>query len=65
MLGHRFAAEAARNRTNRCTYDGAYRASGERASRCTGSNAAHRCTKAYSNRVRAWRACDRVAVRSK
>jgi hypothetical protein len=26
MLGHRFAAEAARNRTNGCTYDGADRA---------------------------------------
>ena len=31
------AAEAARNRTNRRTYDGAYRASSERASRCTSS----------------------------
>jgi hypothetical protein len=65
MLGHRFAAEAARNRTNRRTYDGAYRASSERASRCTSSNAACRCSKAYSNRVRAWCACDWVAVRSK
>jgi hypothetical protein len=26
MLGHRFAAEAARNHTNGCTYDGADRA---------------------------------------
>ena len=65
MLGQRFAAEAARNRTNRRTYDGAYRASGERASRCTSSNAAYRCSKAYANRVRAWCACDWVAVRSK
>jgi hypothetical protein len=65
MLGHRFAAEAARNRTNRRTYDAAYRASRERASRCTSSNAAYRCSKAYSNRVRAWCACDWVAVRSK
>ena len=65
MFGHCFAAEAARNRTNRRTYDGAYRASSERASRCTSSNAACRCPKPYSNRVRARCACDWVAVRSK
>jgi hypothetical protein len=65
MLGHRFAAEAARNRTNGRTYDGAYRVSSERASRCTSSNAACRYSKPYSNRVRAWCACDWVGVRSK
>ena len=65
MLRHRFAAEAPRNCANRRAYDGAYRASSERASRCTSGNAACRCSEPHSNRVRAWCACDRVAVRSK
>jgi hypothetical protein len=63
MLGHCFAAEAARNRTNGCTHDGTYRASSERASRCTSSNAAGRCSKADSNWVGARRASDRVKIR--
>jgi hypothetical protein len=63
MLGHRFAAEAARNRTNRRTYDGAYRASSERASRRTSSNAACRCSKPYSNGVRTRCASNRVTIR--
>jgi hypothetical protein len=65
MLGHRFAAEAARDRTNRRTDDGTYRASSERASRCTSRNAACRCSKPDSNGVRARCAADWVAVRSK
>ena len=42
MLGHRFAVEAARNRTNGCTYDGADRAK-------TDSNRV--CTRRANNRV--------------
>jgi hypothetical protein len=42
MLGQRFAVEAARNRTNGCTYDGADRAK-------TDSNRV--CTRRANNRV--------------
>jgi hypothetical protein len=42
ILGHRFAADAARSRTNGCTYDGADRAK-------TDSNRV--CTRRASNRV--------------
>jgi len=72
MLGHYFAAEPARDRTNGRTYDGAYRPGSERSGRRTGSDgtcgcpksdATCGCSKAYSNRVRTWFTSDRVAVR--
>jgi hypothetical protein len=72
MLGHFFAAEPARDRTNGRTYDGAYRPGSERSGRRTGSDgtcgcsksdATCGCSKAYSNRVRTWGARDWVAVR--
>ena len=67
MLGHRFAAEAARDRTNRCTDDGAYRPGSDRAGRRAGGDTACdtacRCSKADSNRVRTAGASNRVAIR--
>jgi hypothetical protein len=63
MLGHFFAAEPARDRTNGRTYDGAYRPGSERSGRRTGSDgtcgcsksdATCGCSKAYSNRMRTW-----------
>jgi hypothetical protein len=63
MLGHRFAAEPARDRANGCTHDGAYRSSSDRAGRRTGSDTACRCSKADSNRVRTRGASDRVTIR--
>ena len=68
MLRHSFAAEPARDRANRCTYDGAYRSGRDGADRRTRSNtacnAACRCSKADSDRVRAWGARNRVRIRS-
>jgi hypothetical protein len=63
MLGHRFAAEAARDRANGCTNDGAYWSGGDRAGRRTGSDTACRCSKSDSNRVRTRGASNRVAIR--
>ena len=67
MLGHRFAPEPARNRSNRRTYDGAYRPGSDGADRRTRGNTARdtagRCSKADSNRVRAWGARYRVRIR--
>jgi len=48
MLGHRFAAESARERANGCTYHGAYRSDSDRARRSTGSDTASRRSKADS-----------------
>jgi hypothetical protein len=63
MLGHRFAAESARNRANGCTYRGAYRSRSDRAGCRTGGDTACRCSKADSNRVGTRRASNRVEIR--
>jgi hypothetical protein len=67
MLGHRFAAESARNRTNGCTYDGAHRSGSDRAHRSTGGDTACdtacRRSKADSNRVGTRCAGDWVEIR--
>ena len=62
MLGHRFAAESARDRANGCTYDGAYRSGSDRARRRTGSDTTYRCAKSNSNRVRTRGASNRVKI---
>jgi hypothetical protein len=68
VLGRRFAAEAARDRSNGCTNGGANRSGGDRADRSTGSNSACdtacRRSKADSNRVRSRGASNRVWIRS-
>jgi hypothetical protein len=63
MLGHRFAAESARDRANGCTYDGAYWTGSDRASRRTDGDTAYRCSKANSNRVGTGRTSNRVEIR--
>jgi hypothetical protein len=67
MLGHRFAAESTRNRTNGCTYHGAYRSGSDRAHRSTGGDTACdtacRRSKADSNRVGTRCAGDWVEIR--
>jgi hypothetical protein len=63
MLGHRFAAEAARDRANGCTYRGAHRSGSDRAGCRTGGDTPCRCSKPDSNRVGTRRASNRVEIR--
>jgi hypothetical protein len=63
MLGHRFAAESARDRANGCTYHRAYRSRSDGPGCRTGGDTACRCSKADSNRVGTRRASNRVEIR--
>ena len=62
VFGYRLAAEAADHRSDGCPDNGAYWTSSNGACRGPSSETACRCAYAYTHRVRARRAADRVAV---